>query len=171
MSLVWCAHYTPANDITMDRREELFWRNVSRKNKAGCMNWRGVPDEKGYGRVGYNGLRTTAHRIAYMLKVGEITDGMVVMHKCDNRLCCNPEHLEVGTQAENLADMRRKGRANDCPPTGERHGRCKIPTSKVDEIRSRYAKGGITQCALAEMFGISQTQIGRIVRMENRKSG
>lgn len=155
----------------MDRREQLFWKKVSRKGANGCRNWRGELDAKGYGHVTYLGYRTTAHRIAYALTNGEIPDGMVVMHTCDNRACCNPEHLRAGTQAENLADMRAKGRANDRPPTGEKHGRCKLTAAQVEEVRSLYESGAISQDKLALQFGVSQSQIGRIIRGENRALG
>ena len=152
----------------MDRREQLFWKKVGRKTKSGCRNWKGELDPKGYGHTCFKGVFTTAHRIAYMLTSGEIPEGKVVMHGCDNRACCNPEHLKVGTQAENLADMRAKGRANDKPPKGEKHGMCKLTFEQVKSIRVEYATSRISQAKLAQKYGVGGTQISRIIRGENR---
>lgn len=93
------------------------------------------------------------------------------MHKCDNPVCCNPDHLEIGTQKDNLDDMRRKGRAGRPRALGERHGRCKVASGVIDLIRAKYALGGTSQQRLADQFGLSQAQVGRIVRGENRASG
>lgn len=155
----------------MDRREELFWRKVKRRNKKGCRNWSGVLDAKGYGHTNFKGYRTTAHRIAYMLTHGPVPEGLVVMHSCDNRACCNPNHLVLGTQKENLDDMRAKGRAGDCRNFGEKHGRCKLTGEQVEQIRALYEAGGTSQDKLAIQFGASQSQIGRIVRNEGRMRG
>ncbi len=155
----------------MDRREELFWKKVGRRNKQGCRLWRGELNDKGYGRVTFKGYSTTAHRMAYILTHGPVAADLVVRHKCDNRACCNPQHLEVGTQADNIADMHARGRAGDCRNFGEKHGRCKITAAQVEQIRALYAAGGVSQDKLAIQFGASQAQIGRIVRKEGRMRG
>lgn len=93
---------------------------------------------------------------------------MVIMHKCDNPACCNPDHLVAGSQKDNLDDMRSKGREGDCRVFGEMHGRCKASSMVVGVIRNRYALGNVSQQQLANEFGLSQTQVGRIVRHENR---
>lgn len=78
---------------------------------GGCWPWLGYRQRDGYGLVRKKGQPAeAAHRVAYRLLVGPIPAGFVVMHRCDNPPCCRPSHLIVGTQAENLADMRAKGR-------------------------------------------------------------
>lgn len=154
--------------IMMDRREELFWKKVGPPDENGCRHWLNELSPKGYGDSTYKGWSTTAHRVAYFLAKGPIPDGHVVMHKCDVRSCCNPEHLEAGTQAQNLADMRAKGRAGDCRLFGEKHGRCKVSDIDVAEIRLLYKETRISQAALAKKYGIGQTQVGRIVNGESR---
>jgi hypothetical protein len=82
----------------------------------GCWNWRLVKDRVGYGRLKVQlGTRekfrhTPAHRYAWELWRGPIPDGMNVLHACDNRACCNPSHLFLGTQKDNIQDMHAKGR-------------------------------------------------------------
>lgn len=89
---------------------EEFLTNVD--CAEGCWPWAGYRQREGYGLVRKKGQPAeAAHRVAYRLFVGPIPPGMVVMHRCDNPPCVRPDHLRVGTQAENLADMRAKGRA------------------------------------------------------------
>ena len=82
----------------------------------GCWEWSLQRDRVGYGRLKVQlGSRaafrfTSAHRYAYEVYVGPIPQGMNILHKCDNRACCNPEHLFVGTQGDNMRDMHAKGR-------------------------------------------------------------
>ncbi|CAM8755315.1 hypothetical protein NCF_04353 [Burkholderia pseudomallei] len=85
------------------------------------------------------------------------------MHTCDNPCCCNPAHLEAGTQKQNLDDMRTKGRAGDCRVLGERHGRSKLSWNLVDEIRAAYRAGGVSQTELARRYGVNQTKISAVV--------
>lgn len=83
---------------------------------GGCWEWSGAKNGHGYGLVNmWIGQRQTTfapHRLQWMHTHGEIPDGMVVMHVCDNRACIRPDHLVLGTQQANLADMRAKGRDN-----------------------------------------------------------
>ena len=111
-----------------------FWERITPKPN-GCWEWQGAKTKQGYGTM----WGTTAHRIAYSLSTGPIPEGMVVMHTCDNPSCCNPEHLRVGSQQENLADMHRKGRAGDCRNFGESHGMCKLSDAQVTDIKRLYA--------------------------------
>lgn len=91
---------------------------LSRYERApsGCWHWTGARNGHGYGMVNMwvDQRQTTfaPHRLQWMHTHGPVPDGMVVMHVCDNRLCINPDHLVLGTQAANLADMRAKGRGN-----------------------------------------------------------
>lgn len=122
----------------------------------GCWEYTGARSRKGYGRIGMGGKRgvlTGAHRASWMVHRGEIPAGMQVLHHCDNPPCVNPDHLFVGTPADNMNDKFQKGRAAGAP--GERHPRSKLTEADVQEIRSRYARGGITMRALAAHFGVS----------------
>jgi hypothetical protein len=107
--------------------EERFWRKVNKTE--GCWLWTDKPNAYGYGLInefGKNGKRWFAHRYSWFLHNGEIPKsnnyhGTVVRHKCDNRLCVNPDHLELGTQKDNVRDMDARGRRVSNPKSGSDH--------------------------------------------------
>lgn len=76
----------------------------------GCWIWIGLADLGGYGVLMLNKIRTKAHRIVYMLTVGDVPSGSIVCHSCDVRCCVNPSHLWTGSQLDNVADCKAKGR-------------------------------------------------------------
>jgi len=76
----------------------------------GCWIWQGSIANNGYGNIKYKGKRWNTHRVSYIEFVGDIPEGLFVLHKCDVRACCNPEHLWLGTQKDNMHDASLKGR-------------------------------------------------------------
>lgn len=152
-----------------------FWARVDRSGgPEACWPYMGTRDRLGYGRA-WNGERPeAAHRIAWRLAYGPIPgDRPVIRHTCDNRPCCNPSHLTPGTQADNMADMRAKGRGPtadrhgtrthpESVPRGERNGNAKVTAEQVREIRAMYARG-TTQRAIADVFGVKEPTIQSIV--------
>lgn len=132
-----------------------------------CWYWVGSTDALGYGRFTHP-QENKAHRAALRLFKGDIPDGLRVMHQCDTRCCVNPDHLHIGTQADNVADMVRKGRHRTKPLCGEKNPMARLTLAQVEEIRTRVAAGE-TQRAMCSIFGASPMTISRIVRMETWK--
>ncbi len=154
----------------MDRREQLFWKKVDKiSHPNGCWLWMNETCGKTHGTVNYKGYRTGAHRIAWILTKGPIPEGKVLMHACDNGICVNPDHLKIGTQHDNMLDMWAKGRGKNPVLKGEKHGMAQVTAEQVIEIRNSYATGTISQQALADRYGLGQTQVGRIIHGETWK--
>ena len=102
-----------------------------------------------------------AHRVSWELFVGPIPEKMVVRHKCDNSLCVNPKHLELGTQQDNLNDMKLRDRFRTNSPKGEQHANAKLTYSKVEQIRQQLA-AKVTLTAIARSFGVSLSTVSDI---------
>ena len=98
----------------MDRKRtpiiERFWPKVRKADGDGCWEWQASRMPKGYGRLGISGVMVLAHRVSYELNIGPIQAGLFVLHKCDNPSCVRPDHLFLGTQADNVHDAKAKGR-------------------------------------------------------------
>ncbi len=146
-----------------------------------CLIWQFYINTEGYGTMPFCGMHKKAHRLAWTLQHGEIPDGLCVCHKCDNRACCNVDHMFLGTVADNHKDMMVKGRhwvvRGDMHGTrtkpeslqrGESHHRHKLTESDVTEIRNQYANctGSKRKLAsqLAARFSVCMETIGNIAR-------
>lgn len=126
--------------------EERFWSKVNKTSE--CWLWTGELRE-GYGRFNIDGKYLSAHRVSWLLDDKTIPDGLLLRHKCRNRNCVNPEHLETGTQKENCEDRIRDG-------TFYR----KLTGEQVLQIRARSTEN---QRLLGEEFGVNQTTISDII--------
>lgn len=93
-----------------DYDAHAFWCRVQRGKLSDCWPIAGTRNSKGYVYYSHRGVSALAHRVAYAIRYGRVPARKVVMHKCDNPPCCNPHHLQVGTQRDNLMDARQKGR-------------------------------------------------------------
>lgn len=107
----------------------------------------------------------TAHRYSWFLANGPIPENMRVCHHCDNRLCVNPAHLFIGTDADNVADRVAKNRS--CG--GQRHHRATITESQVRDILRRFDEGSATQVELAREYGIARDTVHNVVRRKTWK--
>jgi hypothetical protein len=129
---------------------------------SGCHVWLGAKDKRGYGKFTKpGGGWQFAHRYAYMRKNGHVSSEAIIRHRCDRPDCVNPDHLEVGTQADNIRDMFDRGRA----AVGESMPVSKLTNDEVRAIRARH-KRGIKQYVLAAEYGVSKMTVSRIVRRE-----
>lgn len=129
-----------------------YWRSVDRGARDACWPWTGLLDRDGYGQITIERRVFKTHRVSWLIHHGPIPVSMCVCHACDNRRCCNPEHLFLGTQQENTADRERKGRNARTPK--------KLDAQAVREIRRASIEGHKT-AAIAGAYGIS----GRMVRL------
>ena len=149
-----------------EERIAAFWSRVERSDADGCWPWKGAILQNGYGMAHFCGKPKLAHRLAYELTNGSFPHDLNILHSCDNPSCCNPKHLFIGTQRDNMADMVRKGRSL----RGERHKMRKLSLEEVKEIRRNYCgyvKGKhnrIRYSDIAAKFGVDSTTVGRIVR-------
>lgn len=125
---------------------------------AGCIDHGKRGTGKGYAQRSVNNRLRYMHRLAYSEARGldERTLAGIVRHTCDNPRCINPEHLVLGSYAENTEDMLVRGRAN--PPRGERSATAKLTETQVEEIRVASGK----QREIAAIYGIGQSQVSRI---------
>lgn len=150
----------PTKEINLTpERIERFWRSVEKGD--GCWNWKGRKSIKGYGVFCYHTgrgrtsqLRT--HRISYTLTKGPIKPGEFILHSCDNKACCNPDHLRVGTNVDNIRDRLERNRI--C-------GTAKINMEIASEIRRRVFNGE-SKGSLSREFGISTKTIRSICKFE-----
>ena len=139
---------------------DRFWNSVVKTdNKDDCWGWSGQKT-KGYGRlsIGHTGW-VMIHRLSWTIHNGEIPQGKMVLHKCDNPPCSNPCHLFIGTQKDNISDAARKGRLNTSRGEAHRH---KLTTVQVLEIRRTF-ESGETKLSISKKFKTSRSNVQAIV--------
>jgi len=143
-----------------------FWGKVDKSGD--CWEWTAYKTEKGYGRLGVGGKLKRAHRVVWEMYYGEIPEGLLCLHKCDNPSCVNPSHLFLGTNADNMADKARKGRAL----SGEDNCNSKLTEKDVLEIRKLNGSGlaCYNNTFIAKSFGVSARCVAAIVNRETWKN-
>ena len=173
-----------------------FWSFIdASQGPDACWLWTASVTSGGYGQFKVQPKSLKAHRIAWELAHGDIPIGLSVLHHCDNRRCCNPAHLWLGTHQDNMADMQRKGRAasgdkngsrlyperlirGDAHPSRRTEGWCqgeknggggKLTAAQVLAIRAEYAAGGVTMQVIGNAYGVDKQTIHRIVRRKGWK--
>lgn len=156
----------PAPRAVADR----FWPKVDRSaGPSACWPWTGTRNQDGYGRFTVGSVVDGSRRqlpaaaTAYMLThPNESLEDLHVLHHCDNPPCCNPSHLFLGTQQDNMTDMARKGRAyGHC---GEEAPNAVLTDSLVLKIRATYAAGGLSQRAVGRALGLNPNTVKQVLQ-------
>lgn len=131
-----------------------------------CWKWKGYVTPSGYGKLSYRNKNLPAHRASMILAHGEIPDGKIVCHHCDNPPCTNPSHLYFGTGSDNAADNINRGRGYTV--RGEMVGNSRLTAADIIDIRQRVVSGE-TQSSIAKEYGVDPSHISNIINRKNWK--
>jgi hypothetical protein len=148
-----------------------FWSKVQKGEPNSCWEWQAATNTAGYGWFSIATAKPkSAHRVAAWLSkiLPAIESDLHVLHKCDNRKCCNPEHLFVGTNSDNVADRVQKGRGGFKRMHGETNGMSKLTNKVIGEMRGLYFSTCLSQSELAKRFNTTQSHVSRIVNKVRR---
>lgn len=149
--------------MTPAEHERFEAKYVGEPN-SGCWLWDASAQADGYGRMRIGDETRLAHRLSYEHHRGPIPHGLLVLHRCDVPACVNPDHLFLGTNAENMVDMVRKGRSkSEGRCRGERGPAAKLTDEKVRRIRD-LGSAGMPQRKIAAQVGVSQRSILRVLQ-------
>lgn len=137
-----------------------LWDRIRMRPGIGCWEWQKSFTKSGYATFTKDGKQYYSHRLAWESANGPIPDGLDILHLCDNKKCCRPDHLKPGTHAENMADMKAKGRAFRM--IGEQHINHILSSNDVLKMRA-LRKETIPVKALAKSFCVSVSTIEKIL--------
>ena len=149
-----------------------FWPKVAKRSPNDCWEWTAAFNKSGYGWISIKtGESRPAHRVSALLHgmIDSFASELHVLHKCDNRKCCNPNHLFVGSNQDNVADRVSKFRNGFRASANELKSMCKLTDQQVGLIRGLYFSASFSQSKLAKKFGVQQSQISRIVNYVRRR--
>lgn len=163
---------------TLDNLKKLWeWRIAKRlKINSECLEWKGSTDSKGYGQIRAFGKLILVHRIALQIKIGRLfIEEEKALHTCDNPSCCNPDHLFIGTQKDNVADMMKKGRNGGQFQKG--HTGLASPSKRFKKFkketiiaaREEHEKTGIGHKRLAKKYGMSPGNMRAVLKRSTWK--
>ena len=144
---------------------DRFHAKYERVPFSGCWVWTGSVTGKGYGHISNKGVDFGAHRTSWELHRGPIPAGLLVCHRCDVRVCVNPDHLFLGTPQDNVDDCAAKGRLG--VTSGEDSPKAKLNREKVAEIRATTAWMSINR--QAKKYGVSRSVIRKVLRFQSWK--
>lgn len=144
----------------------LFWAKVLRGGPDECWPWQGYTKPSGHGLTSLQSLPIHAHRKAWILTHGAIRGEFCVNHRCDNAVCCNPDHLYLGTRADNMVDLWAK------TPSGERTmGRMRVLSENELALLWLMRRTGKTLKECAAAFNVHIATIGRYMTEVRREAG
>jgi very-short-patch-repair endonuclease len=142
--------------IQAQQEQRPFWEKV--RKTPGCWEWTANTTDRGYGMAWWRGKHHRSNRVAWEIINGPVPSGLEVCHHCDNRACVRPDHLFLGTHAENMADAKEKRRLR--PLVGEQHPQAKITMAIAREIRTLTLPATV----IGRRFGINASTVRRIQR-------
>ena len=142
----------------MQHLRNRFESKIEKVTESGCWIWVAGLHHSGYGVFSVNGKSKRANRVSYEIYKGEIPDGLCVCHACDVPACVNPDHLFLGTHAENIADREKKNRREPKQLRGEQTYNHKLTEKQAKEIKSMVG----THQEIANKYGVSLTAVTRI---------
>ena len=156
----WKARKFPPSNLSV-----RLWQKIAIAGTDDCWLWTAYRDRRGYGKIGNNGSSYLAHRIVFRLVNGDFPEHLKVCHRCDNPSCCNPNHLFLATQYDNVQDRHLKGHDAHFGLKGTAHPLAKLSEEQVREIR-KFHKLGVSESKLAIQFSISQSHVSRIIQQK-----
>jgi hypothetical protein len=138
---------------------DKFWPKVDKAGEAECWEWKGRSNHAGYGTLTWSRKSLLAHRVAFLLTHGPFPQELLILHSCDNRPCCNPRHLRVGTHQDNAKDMVERDRQSKC----EHRPNAKLTNDLVPKIFDARDEG-LSHSQIGRKFGISTSQVTRVLQ-------
>lgn len=139
---------------------ERFWSKVDKSSE--CWEWQAEKNQHGYGGFYFLGKKQKAHRVSWQLTYGDIPDGQLVLHTCDNPSCVNPLHLWLGTQDDNMKDCAAKGRTAHTAHHGQDNPMAKLSNDMAAQIYLDERR----HFEIAESYEVSSKVVGKIKRGE-----
>ena len=138
--------------------EERIMKFIDVKEENDCWEFKGSKNKNGYGKIGVGGKKNdSAHRVIFKIYNSDIPKDMVILHTCDNPSCCNPKHLVLGTQNDNIQDMVQKGRNK------VRTGSI-MPLELLEEIKNTYSGQKGFKIEMARKYSCSPTTITNLIK-------
>lgn len=154
----WVRHGHEKREIDPLQR---FADKIAATNNEGCWEWQGYSNPvTGYGELHWQGKKWSAHRLLWRLTIGQIPEGLHVLHKCDNRKCVNPRHLFLGTQADNNKDRDTKGRGRPGP---------QLSVTAIRDIRATY-RNNKDLTRLSEQYRVDPASILHVAKRKTYKN-